>query len=119
MHPDPEFGTRSEEGGPCILILDPDSRIAEALALALRRRTRVEWVTSGMAALLVAGERGVDLVITRGHLPDIPPDDFSSFYACSGPACGWPFWARRRRRRGSWRPSQTCIPPSRSSSNTC
>jgi AraC-like DNA-binding protein len=76
MHPDPEFGIRSEEGGPCILILDPDSRIAEALALALRRRTRVERVTGGMAALLVAGERGVDLVIARGHLPDIPPDDF-------------------------------------------
>jgi AraC-like DNA-binding protein len=76
MHPDPELGSGSEEDGSCILILDPDSRIAEALALALRRRTRVERVTSGMAALLVAGERGVDLVIARGHLPDIPPDDF-------------------------------------------
>ena len=76
MHPDPEPDTQSEEGGPPILILDPDSRIAEALALALRRRTQVERVTSGMAALLVAGEREVGLVLARGHLPDIPPDDF-------------------------------------------
>jgi AraC-like DNA-binding protein len=76
MHPDSEPDTQSEEGGPPILILDPDSRIAEALALALRRRTQVERVTSGMAALLVAGKREVGLVLARGHLPDISPDDF-------------------------------------------
>jgi AraC-like DNA-binding protein len=76
MHPDPEPDTRSEEGGPRILILDPDPWIAEALTLALRRRTQVERVTGGMAALLLARERGADLVLARGHLPDIPPDTF-------------------------------------------
>lgn len=76
MHPDPESSTHSQEGRPSILILDPDPRMAEALALALRQRAQVEWVTRGMAALLIAAEREVDLVIARTHLPDISSGDF-------------------------------------------
>jgi two-component system response regulator YesN len=76
MHPQSDGDTRSGEGRPRILILDPDPRIAEALALALRGRAQVEWATSGMAGLLLAAEREVDLVITHAHLPDMCPADF-------------------------------------------
>ena len=76
MHPDSESNARSGEDRPRILILDPDPRIAEALTLALRRRARVERVNSGMAALLVAGERKVDLVIAHAHVSDISSEDF-------------------------------------------
>jgi AraC-like DNA-binding protein len=76
MHPQSDGDTRSGEGRPRILILDPDPRIAEALALALRGRAQVEWVTSGMAGLLLAAEREVDLVIAHAHLPDMGPGDF-------------------------------------------
>jgi len=76
MHPGPGSNTQSGDDRPRILILDPDPRIAEALALALRRRAQVERVNSGMAALLVAGERKVDLVIAHAHISDISSEDF-------------------------------------------
>jgi len=42
MHPGSDGDTRSGEGRPRILILDPDPRIAEALALAVRGRAQVD-----------------------------------------------------------------------------
>jgi AraC-like DNA-binding protein len=76
MRPDPESDTRGDEGRSTILVLDPDSRIAEALALALRQRAQVEWVSRGMAGLLLAAERKTDLVITHAHIPDVPLNEF-------------------------------------------
>ena len=76
MRPDPESDTRGDEGRSTILVLDPDSRIAEALALALRQRAQVEWVSRGTAGLLLAAERKTDLVITHAHIPDVPLSEF-------------------------------------------
>ena len=73
MYPKPEGGNRTGEDRRRILVVDPDPRVAEALALALRQRAQVEWATSGMAGLMMAAEQEVDLAVIRnpacGHCP--------------------------------------------------
>lgn len=69
--------TRTEQGGgqgdhrACILVLDPDPRISEALSLALRKVARVERASRGMAGLIATAESRVDVVIAQADLPDV------------------------------------------------
>jgi len=75
MHLNSGCDTRGEVGRPSNLILDPDSRIAEALALARPQRAEVEWVSTGVAGLLLSTERRVDLPVTHVHLADLACGD--------------------------------------------
>lgn len=59
MYPKPEGGNRTGEDRRRILVVDPDPRVAEALALVLRQRAQVEWATSGMAGLMMAAEQAM------------------------------------------------------------
>jgi AraC-like DNA-binding protein len=76
MRSEPEGDARGEGNRRRILILDPDPRIGEALTLALRQRAQVEGAASGLAGLLIAAEREVDLVLVQAHLPDMCSGDF-------------------------------------------
>jgi DNA-binding response OmpR family regulator len=76
VRPGPGNEPQGKEGCPNILILDSDSRLGEALALALRQRAQVDWVARGTAGLLLAEEKKADFVIVHAHIPDIPPTDF-------------------------------------------
>lgn len=76
MEPAPEREAEGKEGCPSILIVDPDLRIAEALALALKQRAQVDWGTRGTAGLLLAAEKRADFVIAGTDLPDISSGDF-------------------------------------------
>ncbi len=66
---------RPTDPRPTILVVDPDPVVGEGLVLALRQQARVEWVASGLAGLLIAVERAVELVITEEDLPDVVVDD--------------------------------------------
>lgn len=66
---------RKKDPRPIILVLDPDPGVGEGLVLALRREASVEWVRSGMAGLMIAAEREVEVVITEEDLPDVSVDD--------------------------------------------
>ncbi len=79
MCPALEAGCANREDHPRILVLDPDPRIAEALALAMRRQAQVEWVPSGIAGLLLVATQEVDLVIAEAHLPDMSSADLVDF----------------------------------------
>lgn len=70
-----EARAQGREGRPRVLIMDQDPRIAEALALAFQRQARVEWAASGLAGLIVAAEREVDLVIIEANLSDVSRAD--------------------------------------------
>lgn len=76
MDSGPDNGSRKAEDRPLVLVLDPDPRVGEALILALRRQAQVEWVGTGMAALRIAAESPVDLVIAETNLPDMSARDF-------------------------------------------
>jgi DNA-binding response OmpR family regulator len=76
VHPGPGNESQGKEGCLNILILDSDSRLGEALALALRQRAQVDWVTRGKAGLLLAEEKKADFVIVHAHISDISPTDF-------------------------------------------
>ncbi len=54
-----------------VLVLDPDPRVSEALALALRKVAHVEHATRGVAGLIAVAEGPVDAVIAQADLPDI------------------------------------------------
>jgi AraC-like DNA-binding protein len=69
MPPEPEDARNEADWR--ILILDPDPRIGEALALALRRRAKVERAAGALAGLLIIAEREVDLVLAQAHLHDM------------------------------------------------
>ena len=71
MDPAPDPCHRSGENRPCILVLDPDPQVAEALGLALRSRARVEWAAGALAGLIAFVETKPDLVIVDGQLPDV------------------------------------------------
>lgn len=75
MDPRPDAGPRDGGGRLSILILDPDSRLGEALALALRWEARVERAASGVAGLIALVERKPDLVIADALLPDVSSDE--------------------------------------------
>ncbi len=55
----------------CVLVLDPDPRVSEALSLALRKVARVERATRGMSGLIATAESRVDMVIAQADLPDV------------------------------------------------
>lgn len=71
MDPAPDLSHRNGEYRPCILVLDPDPRVGEALALALLSRARVEWAAGGVAGLIAFVERKPDLVLVNGQIPDM------------------------------------------------
>ncbi len=54
-----------------VLVMDPDSTLAQALAVALRGTAQVEWVVSGMAGLMLAANQEVDVVIANASLPHV------------------------------------------------
>jgi DNA-binding response OmpR family regulator len=76
VHPGPGNEPQGNQGCPNILILDSESRLGEALALALRQRAQVDWVTRGTAGLLLAEEKRADFFIVHARIPDIFPTDF-------------------------------------------
>ncbi|HSB70715.1 MAG TPA: DNA-binding response regulator [Candidatus Methylomirabilis sp.] len=71
MNPAPDPSHRSGEYRPCVLVLDSDRRVAEALGLAIRSRARVEWAAGGVSGLIAFVERKPDLVLVDGQLPDV------------------------------------------------
>ncbi len=71
----PEPDSRNRQGYPRILILDPDPMLAEALTLSLQRRAQVDWISTGMAGVMLAAKREVDLAIVEPSLPDMSPAD--------------------------------------------
>ena len=75
MIPRPDASPRNGERRLCILVLDPDPRVGEALASALRWEAQVEWAAGGVAGLITFVERKPDLVIADALLPDVSSGD--------------------------------------------
>jgi YesN/AraC family two-component response regulator len=66
-----DAGPRDGGGRLSVLILDSDSQLGEALALALRWEARVERAAGGVAGLIALVEQKPDLVIADALLPDV------------------------------------------------
>ena len=65
--------SRHGDVSPLVLVVDPNSGVGEALALAVALKTRahVERVAGGVEAVTIVARRSVDLVIAAAHLPDV------------------------------------------------
>lgn len=79
MDPRTDACPRNGERRLCILVLDPDPRVGEALASALRWEAQVEWTAGGVAGLITFVERKPDLVIADALLPDVSSGEFLRF----------------------------------------
>lgn len=96
MDAEPGGDDPNEEGRWRILIVDPDPAVAEAVALALRRWARVEWVTSGMAGLMLAAKEEVELAVIEADIPDMPSTEFLRAVRLLRPSLPIAIFATRR-----------------------
>jgi len=76
MRPGSENDCPYRPTSPAILVVDPETAVSEAVALAVNRQAQILRADTGMGGLMIAAERAVVLVIAGGHLPDMSPGDF-------------------------------------------